>query len=89
MRAGTADSFATSLAQMFGDPQALRQAYQAGELVYGDAGDDGARQGDFYGWAAAPRAWIERVWGDAGFDLLEWVPSGELFSQAMVCLRRR
>ncbi len=89
VRAGTADSFATSLAQMFGDPQALRQAYQAGELVYGDPGDDGARQGDFYGWAAAPRAWIERVWGDAGFDLLEWVPSGELFSQAMVCLRRR
>ena len=44
------------------------------------------RTGDYYGWAAIPPEFIKRIWGNAGFDVIRWVPSGTLFPQAMVGL---
>jgi hypothetical protein len=86
--AGHPSPFAVSLARMLADPEAARAQYRAGRFVYADPGSDGARTGDFYGWAMAPRPWLERTWGRAGFTIEHWVPSGVLFEQAMVCLRR-
>lgn len=88
VRAGGNDAFAVSLAAMFPDLEEAERTFSGGGFVYGDAGDDGARSGDFYGWAMASRPWMEGTWGRAGFEILEWVPSGVLFPQAMVCLRR-
>ena len=73
---------------MVPDVPRARVDFHEGRFVYGDAGSDGARSGDFYGWAAAPRPWLEAHWGNHGFEIVEWVPSGVLFEQAMVCLRR-
>jgi SAM-dependent methyltransferase len=87
--AGGADDFATSLAGLVDDIDRARLAFSSGGFVYGDPGPDGPRTGDFYGWAAASRPWVERHWRDAGFDVQEWIPSGVLFQQAMVLLRRR
>ncbi|MDQ1731408.1 MAG: hypothetical protein QOK10_1567, partial [Pseudonocardiales bacterium] len=32
--------------------------------------------------------YIERVWGAAGFRVVEWIPSGTLFPQALVFMIR-
>jgi len=89
--AGEADVFATNLAQVVPDALAAHAAAQRGEFVYAGGGsdDDGPRKRSFYSWAVAPRAWVERVWSEAGFTLEEWVKTGELFDQAMAVLVRR
>lgn len=86
--AGTADAFETSLGALLPDIDAAVRAFEQGEVVYAPT-SDGVRTGDFYGWAAAPRPYVERIWGDAGFGIVEWIPSGTLFPQALVFLVRR
>lgn len=87
--AGEADGFATSLSEVVPDAIAAREQFRQGKFIYGGGGDDGPRSQDFYGWAAAPRAWLERVWHEAGFVVESWTPTGELFEQAMVVLVRQ
>lgn len=89
--AGEASRFATNLAKVLPDALASREEVRQGAFVYanGGADDDGPRSKDFYAWAVAPRQWVDRVWGDAGFAIESWTPTGELFDQAMVVLVRR
>ena len=79
----------SGLAGLFADIDEAQRRYERGELVYAASGGGGVLDPGFYGWAAAPRPYIEETWGRAGFELLEWVPAGVLFPQAMVGLRRR
>ncbi len=76
---------------MVPDATKSARAAGAGEFVFagGGADDDGPRARSFYAWAVAPRAWVEQVWGDAGFAIEQWVPTGELFDQAMAVLVRQ
>jgi hypothetical protein len=87
--AGEADRFATSLAEVVPDALVAREQFRQGTFIFGGGGDDGPRSQDFYGWAAAPRPWLERVWSQAGFTVESWTPTGELFEQALVVLVRR
>lgn len=87
--AGSTDAFALSLSQCFPDLAETRRQYSAGEPAYAGLGGGGVLTGDYYGWAAVPPEYVKRVWGHAGFDVVEWVPSGTLFQQAMVGLVRR
>ena len=86
---GSQEPFAKSLAECFPDLAGAREAYRAGQPAYAGVGGGGALTGDYYGWAAVPPAYVKRVWGAAGFDAVEWVPSGTLFPQAMVGLIKR
>lgn len=88
VKAGSADDFAHSLGALFPDVQAARDGFAHGEIQYAPAGGGESRTSDFYGWAAAPPDYVRGVWGAAGFRLVEWVPSGELFGQALVILVR-
>jgi hypothetical protein len=88
VKAGTADDFATSLATTFDDVAAAQRNYDAGEIQYAGIGGGEVRTGDYYGWTAAPPKYIERVWGAAGFRVVEWIPSGTLFPQALVFMVR-
>lgn len=77
-------------AAIFGDELNEAEArFQAGGFAYSGTHPDGVRTGDFYGWAAASKPWLERTWDAAGFDIVQWVPSNVLFPQAAVALRRR
>lgn len=85
---GEADGFARNLAGITEDAERDLRTASAGNFVYAGLGeDDGPRSRSFYSWAVAPRRWMERAWGDAGFEMLEWIPTGELFEQAMVVFR--
>jgi hypothetical protein len=88
--AGEADLFAQRLAVVVPDAMVSVAAARRGEFVYagGGADDDGPRSRSFYAWAVAPRSWVEKVWGEAGFTLESWVPTGQLFDQAMAVLVR-
>lgn len=86
--AGEADQFATSLAAVVPDAHVALEEFRQGTFIFGGGGDDGPREKSFYGWAAAPRAFVERTWGANGFVIESWTPTGELFEQAMVVLRR-
>lgn len=86
--AGEADGFATSLASTFDDLPAAQAAFKAGQIQYASSGGGEMRTGDYYGWAAAPTQYVERIWGAAGFRIVEWVPSGVLFPQALVFMVR-
>jgi len=86
--AGEADTFATNLAAVVPDAQLALEQFRNGEFIFGGGGDDGPREQSFYGWAAAPREFVERTWGANGFVVESWIPTGELFEQAMVVLRR-
>jgi hypothetical protein len=86
---GDTSHFTTALASVITDLDAARAAYDNGRPVYAGTGGGGVRTGDYYGWAAIPPAFIKDVWGAAGFDVVEWTPSGVLFGQAMVGLKRR
>jgi hypothetical protein len=86
--AGDHTPFAAAMAGLFPDVEVARRHYAAGQLVYAGNGGGGVRTGDFYGWAAAPRGYVSRNWGAAGFTLEHWIPQGELFQQALVGLRR-
>jgi SAM-dependent methyltransferase len=85
---GGADGFTTSMATVFDDPRAARAGFRADRLQFGATGGGGVRTSDYYGWAVASRRFVERVWGDAGFELVRWRPSGELFPQALAVLVR-
>jgi ubiquinone/menaquinone biosynthesis C-methylase UbiE len=87
--AGTAVPFHVGMAPLFDDIDAAEAAFNAGEAVYSPSGGGGVRTEDFYGWAAMPAPYIDRVWGAAGFEVVEWVRSGVVFGQAMVGLARR
>jgi SAM-dependent methyltransferase len=87
--AGTGVAFHDGLAPLFDDIDATEAAFNGGQAVYAPSGGGGVRTEDFYGWAAMPRPYIARVWGAAGFDIVEWVPSGVVVSQAIVGLVRR
>lgn len=86
---GEDDPFTVAFAGCLPDATEARRRYESGEPVYAAVGGGGVRSADFYGWAAVPREFIERTWGNAGFDIVEWVPSGTLFPQAMVGLAKR
>ncbi|MGY1807348.1 class I SAM-dependent methyltransferase [Blastococcus sp. SYSU D00669] len=86
--AGDADPFAERMAEVFPDVDAARAAFAADRVVFGATGGGGVRTSDYYGWAAASRRCVERVWGDAGLQLVHWRPSGELFPQALAVLVR-
>lgn len=86
--AGTAEGFAQSLARMIDDVPAARAEYHDGKFIYCNPGEDGARSGDFYGWAVAPRPWVETNWALGGLQVVDWIPSRVLFEQSMVCLRK-
>lgn len=88
VESGEADGFSRNLAGITEDAQRDLRTAAAGDFVYAGLGDDdGPRARSFYSWAVAPRRWLERAWGDAGFEMLEWIPTGELFEQAMVVFR--
>jgi hypothetical protein len=86
---GKADDFAKGMAELFDDVDATIAGFKRGEPTYAGIGGGGVRTGDFYGWAALPKSYVGRVWNAVGFDIVEWVPSGVLFPQAMVGLVRR
>lgn len=86
---GPAEPFDDQLAALFEDIAATRAEFTHGTPVYAGVGGGGVRSGDFYGWAAIPEQHVRTVWGNEGFDIVEWVPSGVLFEQAMVGMRRR
>jgi hypothetical protein len=86
---GEDDPFTIALADCLPDTLDARRRYDRGEPVYAGVGGGGVRSADFYGWAAIPREFIERTWATGGFDIVEWVPSGTLFPQAMVGLVKR
>ena len=86
---GDTTTFSNALATPFPNLGDTRAKFDRGEPVYAASGGGGVRTGDFYGWAAIPVEFMRRVWDAAGFDIVEWVPSGVLFAQAMVGLRRR
>jgi hypothetical protein len=88
VKSGEADDFATSLATTFDDVDAAKAGYDAGEIQYAGIGGGEVRTGDYYGWTAAPPKYVERVWGAAGFRVVEWVRSGVLFPQALVFMLR-
>jgi SAM-dependent methyltransferase len=85
---GDADDFATSMATVLDDPARARAGFRADRLQFGATGGGGVRTSDYYGWAAASRRYVERVWGNAGLELVTWRPSGELFPQALAVLVR-
>jgi SAM-dependent methyltransferase len=87
--AGDTASFTIAMADLLPDLDGARATFDRGEPVYAGTGGGGVRTGDYYGWAAIPTAFMQRTWGAAGFDIVEWVASGTLFPQAMVGLRRR
>ncbi|MDP9094098.1 MAG: class I SAM-dependent methyltransferase [Actinomycetota bacterium] len=86
VKAGGANDFSASLAATFPDPELARRGYKAGEIQFAGTGGGEVRTGDYYGWAACPPKYIERVWGRTGLRIVEWVPSGVLFPQALVFL---
>ena len=82
-----ADSIKTGV---FADSEAAWERYAHGEFVYTATGGGGVLDPEFYGWAAAPREYIEVTWAKAGFKIANWVPSsGVLGHQAMVSFRKR
>jgi SAM-dependent methyltransferase len=88
VRAGTADDFARQMATVFPDLPATRAGYRNDRLQFGATGGGGVRTSDYYGWAVASRACVVRTWAEAGFRLVRWWPSNELFPQAMAVLVR-
>jgi hypothetical protein len=89
LASGDTAPFTAALANLFPDLDAARASFDRGEPVYAGTGGGGVRTGDYYGWAATPVGFMQRTWDKAGFDIVEWAPSGTLFPQAMVGLRRR
>lgn len=86
--AGTADAFSQQMATVFDDVAATRAGYRRGEVQFGATGGGGVRTSDYYGWAVASRRCVEQVWGAAGFRILAWHPTNELFPQALAVLER-
>jgi hypothetical protein len=86
---GKADPFTVALSGCLPDALEARRQYESGKPVYAAVGGGGVRSADFYGWAAVPPEFVEQTWGRGGFDIVEWVPSGTLFPQAMVGLVKR
>jgi SAM-dependent methyltransferase len=89
VQSGQGDDFSRSFSTLVEDVDAAQRIYDGGGFVYAGSGGGGVLSGDFYGWAAASPDFVTRTWGDAGFDVVKWVPSQVLFDQALVVLRRR
>lgn len=91
VRDGATDNFSLAFGALLPDLDEARACVRRGDFLYARVPDesDGPRRSSFYSWAVAPRAWIERTWGEAGFTVVEWVPTGTLFQQALVVLERR
>jgi SAM-dependent methyltransferase len=85
---GDTTPFATSMATVIDEPVAARAAFRNDQVQFWPTGGGGVRTSDYYGWAAAPRRYVERVWGDAGFELVHWRPSGGPISQVLAVLLR-
>jgi hypothetical protein len=85
---GSIDPFAESLASCFPDINEARRSYQRGEAVFCATGGGGVRSAEFYGWTAAPPDFVKAAWTSGGMRIVEWVPSGTLFPQAMVGLMK-
>ncbi|GAB3444444.1 hypothetical protein GCM10027517_24100 [Phycicoccus ginsengisoli] len=64
------------------------EGYREGRFWYRSDGSDGPRTSDFYGWAVAPPSFVERVWGEHGFTVVDWIPAHVLFPEALVLLAR-
>lgn len=89
MEQGDPNDFQRSMSTLYPDLDGALAGFAQGEIQYAATGGGEVRTSDFYGWAAAPRPYVERVWGDAGFDVSAWIPTDELFPQALVFLTRR
>lgn len=85
---GEVNGFTASMATVIDDPDTARAGYRADRLQFWPTGGGGVRTSDYYGWAAASRRCVERIWGDAGLEVARWVPTGELVSQAVAVLVR-
>jgi SAM-dependent methyltransferase len=85
---GETDGFTASMATVFTDPAAARAGFRADRVQFGATGGGGVRTSDYYGWAAASRRSVERIWGDAALELVDWRPGGALFSQGLALLVR-
>lgn len=84
VRSGATEGFTVKIAAVTDDAESDLRTARQGRFVYAGLGDDdGPRSRSFYAWAVAPRAWLERTWSAEGFRLEAWIPSGELFDQAM------
>jgi SAM-dependent methyltransferase len=83
LAAGDESGFVSSISRVLKDPLLSQKEYGAGKFIYGSSGADGVRDEEFYGWAAAPRSWMQKVWGRAGFTIESWAPTGRFFQQAM------
>lgn len=73
----------------FGDLDALRARYDAGEHVFaavGSAGDGSSAE--VYGEAFVPRAHVERAWAVDGLELVSFTDDVAVLPQAVVVLRR-
>lgn len=86
---GDPNDFQRSMSTTYPDIDAALQGFARGAIQYAPTGGGEVRTSDYYGWAAAPRNYVERVWGAAGFEVAAWVPTDELFPQALVFLTRR
>jgi SAM-dependent methyltransferase len=86
---GEADDFSASMADVFPDVAAARAGFHSDQVQFGATGGGGVRTSDYYGWAAASRGCVERIWGEAGMDLVRWEPAHQLFPQALAVLVRR
>lgn len=86
--AGVADDFARSMAAVFDDVDAVRAGFHDDQVQFGATGGGGVRTDDYYGWAVASRRCVERLWGEAGLEVVRWWPSGTLCPQAVAVLVR-
>ncbi len=77
------------LANMFHDVAAAREEYKTTGIVYSPRTEDGIRTEDYYGWAAASKAYVNRVWGAQGFEIVAWIPPAEPIGQVVVALRKQ
>lgn len=77
-----------SLAAAFPDPAAAMRQYDAGHFVYAPTGGGDFRDASFYGEAAIPRAYVERVWTKF-LDLRCFIDDRKLFWQALIVMQAR
>jgi SAM-dependent methyltransferase len=80
------------LAKSFVDYDAACASYDRGEFLFvgnDPLPDDPPELGpDFYGEAVVPAEYFEKTWGDAGFELVEFVADPSVCAQAVGVLRR-
>lgn len=73
----------------FGDLDAMRARYDAGQHVFTAVGSAGeGSSAEVYGEAFVPRAHVERAWAVDGLELVSFTDDDAVLPQAVVVLRR-